>query len=240
MLYFTLTPPQYIVHTSVSSIFFHLRNTSRPMCSLAILLWGYIGHDLSWRVFFALPCWVNLVFAGKFSAGLLLFLPSVWNTPSEAQTGYSDPILLQEHWVCIASEQPLHLIPVTMAILGCIFPFCYTICDDAFILFRLCSSKSACLEGFREVLRDIKICWAFRKSLRRSFFADLNYFMVISHVNLKAFVLSSVTHHRQSLERTFPSAMPPYPNEVCLLSSWRGSYHHWLPLYYFSKVSNRL
>ncbi|EDL34007.1 mCG118282, partial [Mus musculus] len=44
--------------------------------------------------------------------------------------------------------------------------FWFAMGNEAFILSSLWSSKTACLEGFREVLRYIKICSASRRALR--------------------------------------------------------------------------
>ncbi|EDL37187.1 mCG148285 [Mus musculus] len=52
------------------------------------------------------------------------------------------------------------------------------------------SSKTVSLEGFREVLRDITICWASRRTSENANFCwscwvIKNYFMLISQVNVK-------------------------------------------------------
>ena len=159
MWYFT---QPCVVHSSLSSSILKLCKASRARSSLAILLWGY----RTWpqlKSHTALPCWVNLVFPGELTWQVLsrpfslppLGLKSSNRSSNGTKTmsrSPSDTTLHQEQWLCKASEQLLHLIPVTMAILGCIFSFLTSYLCDAFILSSLWSSKGAGLEGFWEVL----------------------------------------------------------------------------------------
>ena len=110
---------------------------------------------------------------GKISPGFFSLPPVGLKYSAEAQTDLDQVKILLRHNCspgALGVQSKLTTIasnPCNHGNLGLHFLlFCFAMGNEAFILSSLWSSKTACLEGFREVLRYIKICSASRRALR--------------------------------------------------------------------------